>query len=205
MRTRKILGIFIVLLSVYLFLASLSYTFTSSSDIRLIQGSDSATEAQETYKNWMGSVGAHTGWLMMDKLFGLGALFFPFILLVVGCKIWLRKEILPPWKTVRIVAFGMVAVPMLFAFVSHSNIPDTRSIELGFPSLVGGIAHMIAESCLYSIGWTGTLMLLIFSFGAFFVINFNHSLERMWAGWMERRAQRKLETADDLEEDLPEE
>jgi S-DNA-T family DNA segregation ATPase FtsK/SpoIIIE len=202
-RTRKILGIFIVLLSVYLFLASLSYTFTSSSDIRLIQGYDSATEVQETYKNWMGSLGAHTGWLMMDKLFGLGALFFPFILFAIGCKIWLRKEILPLWKTVRIVAFGMLAVPLLFAFVSHNNIPDTRSIELGFPSLVGGIAHMIAESCLYGIGWTGTLMLLIFSFGAFLVINFNHSLERMWAGWMESRAQRKLEKVDDLEEDLP--
>jgi S-DNA-T family DNA segregation ATPase FtsK/SpoIIIE len=205
-RTRKIFGIFVVLLSVYLFLASLSYTFTSHSDLRLIQGSELQSEPNETYRNWMGSLGAHTGWLMMDKFFGLGALFFPFILFVWGCKIWLRREILPIWKTVRIVAFGMIAVPMLFAFISYENVPGSRSIELGFPTLVGGIAHMLAESCLYSIGWSGTLMLLIFSFGAFLVLNFNHGLERMWARWMEWRANRNTEKPQEPDEaDLPEE
>ena len=153
----------------------------------------------------MGSIGAHTGWLMMDKLFGLGALFFPVMLFVLGGKVWLRKEILPFWKTVRMVGFCMLAVPVLFAFISHERVPDTRSIELGFPSLVGGIAHMITESCLYAIGWTGTLMLLIFAFGAFLVINFNHGLERLWASWLERRAHKKLEKSEEVEADLPEE
>lgn len=206
-RVQKISGIFLVLFSVFVFLSCVSYLFNGQNDFRLVQGTEvvDSFSQNEPYKNWMGKIGAHVAWFFMNKYVGLGALFIPLILFLVGIRVWLKKDILPFWKTIRLSVVGMLFVPLAIGFIFHNRVDGfERTIEITCnQNLVGGYGHFATEWCTYTLGWFGTLMLVLFVLGAFLIFNFNHSMEAAWARlaeWWKNRAKAIEPDEDELAE-----
>lgn len=188
-RVKKITGIFLVLFSIILFLACASYLFTGQHDLRLVLASDESADISlnEPYKNWMGKIGAHIAWFFMNRYFGIGALFLPLIVFMIGIRQWLKRDLLPFWKTIRLSVLAMFFFPLAIGFIFHNRVDSfDRTIEITCnQNLVGGYGHFATEWCTFTLGWTGTLFLLLFTVGAFLIFNFNHQVEAVWARFAE--------------------
>jgi S-DNA-T family DNA segregation ATPase FtsK/SpoIIIE len=156
--------------SVFTLLACVSFLFNGAHDQRLVlEQYDDQLNKNEPYTNWMGKMGAHVAWFFMNKYFGLGALFLPLILFVIGWRIWWSRDVMPFWKTIRLSALGMFFFPLAVGFLFHERVEGLdRTIEISCnPNLVGGFGHLATVWCVFTIGWWGTLMLLLFTVGAF--------------------------------------
>ena len=187
-RVQKIGGIFLVLFSAFTLLACISFLFNGSHDQRLVLGQyDDQLNPNEPYTNWMGKIGAHVACFFMNKYFGLGALFLPFILFVLGWRVWWNRDVLPFWKTIRLSLLGMFFFPLAIGFLFHHKVEGIdRTIEISCnPNLVGGFGHLATVWCTFTLGWWGTLMLLLFTVGAFLIFNFNHQVEAAWVRFSE--------------------
>ncbi|MFN0030986.1 MAG: DNA translocase FtsK 4TM domain-containing protein [Flavobacteriales bacterium] len=180
-RVQKITGIFLVLFSVFVFLSCTSYLFTGSHDFLLVTADEATVEfsQNEPYKNWMGKIGAHVAWFFMNKYFGLGALFIPLILFMVGIRVWLKRDLLPFWKTMRLSILAMFFFPLAIGFLFHHRVDGfDRTIEITCnQNLVGGYGHFATEWCTFTLGWFGTLMFLLFVIGAFLMFNYSAQVE----------------------------
>jgi S-DNA-T family DNA segregation ATPase FtsK/SpoIIIE len=90
-RVKVILGSTMTLLSIYLFLACLSYLFTWTEDQdRILQRSffDYIFDTTEApVQNWLGKFGAWTSHLLIYRLFGITSFGICFLLLISGIRI----------------------------------------------------------------------------------------------------------------------
>jgi S-DNA-T family DNA segregation ATPase FtsK/SpoIIIE len=203
-RVQKIMGIFTVLFSVFTLLACISFLFSGEHDQRLVLGQyDDQLHPNEHYSNWMGKIGAHVAWFFMNKYFGVGAIFFPLIIFAIGWRIWWGRDLLPFWKTIRLSALAMLFFPLAIGFAFHHRVEGLeRTIEISCnPNLVGGYGHLATLWCTFTLGWWGTLMLLLFTVGAFLIFNFNHQVEAAWARFSEWWADMLKPNPKDDEED----
>ncbi|MBX7050804.1 MAG: DNA translocase FtsK [Flavobacteriales bacterium] len=198
-------------MSFFFFLSFASYLFTAKHDLRLVVGVDSAESlsAQEPYKNWMGKIGAHVAWFFMNKYFGIGAIFLSLIGFIHGVHIWLKRDILPYWKTFRLSILAMFYFPVAIGFLFHHRVDGLdRTIEITCnQNLVGGYGHFATEWLTYTLGWSGALMVLLFVAGAFIIFNFNHRVEALWARmseWWKNRATAIAPDEDEEEEPIEE-
>jgi len=85
-RVRFTIGLFALLLSIYILISFISYLFTWKVDQsfewqNLFSGSDIRV------KNWTGKLGASISALFMNKWFGISSLAFPLIIAEAGCLI----------------------------------------------------------------------------------------------------------------------
>ncbi|MEY3397954.1 MAG: hypothetical protein RL220_548, partial [Bacteroidota bacterium] len=184
-RVRKITGILLVVISLFLFVSFVSYLFSANHDLRLIVATDGDTvlSQREPYRNVMGKVGAHASYFFMNRYVGIGALFIAFLLFLTGIRVWLNRNILPYFKSVRLSVLGMLYFPLLIGFMFHHRVDAyERVIDITCnQNLVGTYGHFATEWMTYTLGWTGTLLTLIFVLGAYLIFNFNHHVEAFWA------------------------
>ncbi len=207
-RVKKITGIFLVLFSAFVFLSCASYLFTGEHDLRLVVAPDEVEgfSQNEPYKNLMGKIGAHVAWFFMNKYFGLGALAISLILFMVGIRIWLSRDLLPFWKTIRLSTAAMLFLPVAIGFAFHHRVDGfDRTIEITCnQNLVGGYGHFATEWLTFTIGWFGTFMLLLFITGAFVIFNFNHKVEAAGARlseWWQNRAKSIAPEEEEVDDD----
>ncbi|MFM7727258.1 MAG: DNA translocase FtsK 4TM domain-containing protein, partial [Flavobacteriales bacterium] len=203
-RVQKIIGIFTVLFSVFTLLACVSFLISGDHDQRLVLGQyDDQLHPDEHYSNWMGKIGAHVAWFFMNKYFGVGAIFLPLIIFVIGWRIWWGRDLMPFWKTIRLSALAMLFFPLAIGFLFHHRVEGLeRTIEISCnPNLVGGYGYLATLWCTFTLGWWGTLMLLLFTIGAFLIFNFNHQVEAAWVRFSEWWADMLKPNPKDDEED----
>ncbi|MDG1781374.1 MAG: DNA translocase FtsK 4TM domain-containing protein [Flavobacteriales bacterium] len=181
-RTRKIIGAFLTVSAVFFFLSCLGFLFNGTHDQRLIEFSPEMLDngQPEQYKNFLGKVGAHVGYAFMERGFGIGGLFIPFLLFLVGMLIWFKKQLLPLGKTTRLSIYGMLVLPLLIGFLFHTKDEVAQEITITCNhNLVGVYGAFATKWCVFTLGWFGTLLLLLFVIGASVIINFNPALERI--------------------------
>ena len=178
----QVVGIFSLLTSFFLFVAIISFLinwFSGDSD-DIFSGvgfarvfSDKTLEAN----NLGGRLGAAASILLVKQGFGIGTLFVPIWLFVLGVRLTLKHKIIALGSS-----FGFILLAMAWL-----------SITLGFLfrnsalSILGGISGY--ESSLYLeglMGKLGLMLLLIFIFVAFLVIVYNFSLHQV-KHWLEKR------------------
>ena len=206
-RVQKISGIFLVLTSVFLLLAFVSYLISGQHDFRLVTSKEvvDVVAKQEPYKNWMGKIGANVAWFFMSEYFGVGAIFIPLIVFMKGIRIWLKRDLLPYWKTIRISLAAMFILPLAVGFLFHEKVGLDHTIEITCnQNLVGGYGHFATQWSVFTLGWFGTLMLLTFTLGVFLIFNFNHHVESVWMSfveWWKHRAKAIEPDESELEEE----
>ena len=96
-RFKLAIGFFMMIASVYLFLALLSYLFTGKADQSVVEavGGEPLLESGKEASNWLGLYGAMTSHLFIKHWFGIAAFFIPPLLFLIGFKIVFNRQLLP--------------------------------------------------------------------------------------------------------------
>jgi S-DNA-T family DNA segregation ATPase FtsK/SpoIIIE len=123
-RVKVILGSTMTLLSIYLFLACLSYLFTWTEDQdRILQRSflDYIFDTTEApVQNWLGKFGAWTSHLLIYRLFGITSFGICFLLLISGIRILFDYTIVPLGKAFTITIAYMLWGSVFLGFFSEN-------------------------------------------------------------------------------------
>lgn len=199
-RFRKIFGIFLIILAVFLTISGISFIFTGAHDLHILAGDILDLEESRRFKNVTGRIGAGSAkWLMHDG-FGLAGLIIPFLIFLIGVKIALKKTLLPFAKSFRISLFALFFVPLFIGFFFHHSNPENGQIILSCnDNLVGAFGVFATRWCVFTLGWFGALLLILVISAAFIIINFNPSLPQL-AFISNFFAQKKNEPAAQIDE-----
>ena len=183
----QVVGIFSLLTSFFLFVAIISFLinwFAGYADdifsgITISQiFSDKNLEAN----NLGGRLGAAASVLFVKQGFGIGSLFVPLWLFVLGVRLTLKHKILALGSSLGFILLAMAWLSVTLGFLFRNSAL----------SILGGISGY--ESSLYLeglMGKMGLMLLLVFIFVAFLVIAYNFSLHQV-KPWLEKR---KISTA----------
>ncbi len=169
-RVRKAGGLFLVLLSVFLLLAFVSYLFSWKADDAMLDGrtfnwsllTDSAIDVE----NMMGRIGAILAHFFVKQGFGLASFAFVLILFVSGIRVLTGFHLLPLKRTIANAVFLLVWISVFFGYL----------IGAGDLLILGGIFGYEGALWLNGLlGKAGTAILLFFAAGAWVIIVFDPS------------------------------
>ena len=165
-------GLFLVLFSVYVFVASVSHLFSWSEDLGLLNGV--STETSGEFSNVCGPLGAKLANLLIGESFGLFGLLIPVISLLFGVMLLLeRSRIL--WRTTISIMLITIFGSLTLAAISG---PDSYCFGGGWGGIFG---KAIAQKLDNSIGGWGIAMLLVACWvvtGIIINLNFINFLKR---------------------------
>ncbi len=159
-RNRYVVGLSLILISLFLTFSFISYFFSWKADQDKIEyWSTSGYEIfSENYdhtndaKNNMGTIGAKVSDFLINKTFGLFAFCIPLFLFLLGVKLAFKKQLLSIkntfWKIIPLMIWG----PTLLGLLSTSN-----SFNFG-----GGLGTQINIWLNYLAGTWGIIFILIF-------------------------------------------
>jgi S-DNA-T family DNA segregation ATPase FtsK/SpoIIIE len=193
-RFLRVTGLFLLLFSLYLLLAFASYTQTWKDDFDFSNKvfsnfSLSHFLESKTPENWVGKIGALTGYLFISEWFGVASFLFVLILFVAGMRFFFRVNIFPLIKTLKYSLFGIVWTP-----VALSVIFPEKDILFG---VYGFEINKLLQDFL---GYSGMILLLIFLFLSFLILSFNVPFR-----WFRKKSENEIPIPDVLPEVVPEE
>jgi S-DNA-T family DNA segregation ATPase FtsK/SpoIIIE len=163
-RTQKLIGLLLILASVYLCIALVSYIFTWDKDQDKVLGPITELFAIDTkVVNWLGKFGALTSHLFMYKWFGVASFILVPVFAVYGLQKILNKEITKPSAFNAKWIFLMVWASLTLAFFFHDKL-----FFLG-----GGYGYILNQQLSNYVGSVGTLAILAFTMLAFLVLSIN--------------------------------
>jgi S-DNA-T family DNA segregation ATPase FtsK/SpoIIIE len=183
-KTHKVLGLFLLLFSVFLFFSFLSFLFTWWLDYDKLSEADfSAILFDETMEisNWTGRLGAALSYLFIKKWFGISSVVFIYLFLITGLKL-LNINFVKLSKSFKYSFFLLIFSSITFGFFLKS---DNLSILSG---IFGYESSLWLEGFL---GKIGTGILLIFGLSTFIIIVFNSSFD------FSSRGKEKISKTDD--------
>ncbi|WP_082026702.1 DNA translocase FtsK [Flammeovirga sp. OC4] len=161
-RLKTSLGLSLMFLSIYTFLALFSFIFTGKADQSVIEnvgGISNLISSGKEVQNWLGLLGASLSHLLIYNLFGIGtALLIP-MLFIGGYELFTlgKGKLIRFRKLSYICLFYMMWTSILLGYFVVVN--DSPNF-LGF--LCGKIGFTVADGLYSLIGW-GTVILLILS------------------------------------------
>ncbi len=162
---QTILGAFLVLFSIFLTVAFISFFFSWQEDQSTL--SQFADKTIPT-KNLLGKIGAKLSNFFIYKGFGLGAFVIPVVLFLTGARILLQtnlKRIVISWNWGLL---GMLWISVALGFVEKTN------------ALLSGIIGFELNEYLQTfLGKTGLIILLLFFFIAYLIIRFSITPEKI--------------------------
>lgn len=161
----RAVGLFLLLLALFLAVAFISFFFTWQLDQSHLSGSwwEFMKDPEITVENWLGKLGALMGHILVHAGFGLMA--FGFVLLsgLLGLRILLKIWILPPGKTLSYLVVLFLLLPVTMAMIFGE----------AHPYLAGAFGFHINTWLNSALGSFGTGALLFFAWAGFAMIAFN--------------------------------
>ncbi|MCW5909810.1 MAG: DNA translocase FtsK [Cyclobacteriaceae bacterium] len=163
------LGFFLLITSIYLFVAFLSYLFTGKSDQSVVLGilDTSLLDSGHEVDNWLGIYGAVTSHFLVYKWLGISAFFIPPLLFLLGFKLVFKRELVSVFSAFILFAFAGLWLSLLLGYITHSISGVT---EIGF--ITGGLGYELAKISTGLFGW-GTFLILALSLFIFIIYYFN--------------------------------
>jgi DNA segregation ATPase FtsK/SpoIIIE, S-DNA-T family len=163
------LGFFLLITSIYLFVAFLSYLFTGKADQSVIQAlfDTSLTDSGREVDNWLGLYGAVTSHFLIYQWLGISAFFIPPLLFLLGFKLVFKRELVSLFSVFIFSVFAGLWLSLLLGYITHSLSGVT---ELGFIS--GGLGFELARISTGLFGW-GTFLILALTLFVFIIYYFN--------------------------------
>lgn len=123
-KLKSTIGVMLILLSFYLFLAFLSYLFTWKIDQDRVMNKGLFEflfdENPEPVSNWLGKFGAWTSHLFMYSWFGISSFGFCLLFLVSGVKIFLNIRLMPILKTYGATIIMMVWSALFLGYFANN-------------------------------------------------------------------------------------
>ena len=161
-------GFFLLVASIYLLTAFISYLFTGKADqsvIEAIRETGVKASGLET-ENWLGLIGAYVSHYFIFIWFGISSFFIPPLLFIIGSKVVFRKEVLPTYSIFKFIFFSIFWISLLLGYITL----ETNNPAWSF--LSGGIGYELALLFNSLMGW-GTYLFLIFALLVFVIYYFN--------------------------------
>lgn len=163
-RTQKLIGLLLILASVYLCIALVSYIFTWEKDQDKVLGPLTELFAIDTkVTNWLGKFGALVSHLFMYKWFGVASFVLVPVFAIYGLQKILNKQITKPSSFTAKWLFMMVWISLTLGFFFHDKL-----FFLG-----GGYGYILNQQLTNYVGNVGTLAVLAFSMLGFLVLSIN--------------------------------
>ncbi len=194
-RSQLIFGTALLLSSIYLILACISFAINGDADLSLILGGDHASSISETpnYSNWMGKLGALAAYVLMYKGFGVGAFFICYLLILLSSYLIVQATPTPFFKSFRWMMYGMIFIPLVLAFAFHHREEDP------FPHIVldindrfvGAYGLWSAQWLTFTLGRIGGTVALIGVAATSFLIHFGQWVENGIENWKLRRQEKQ--------------
>jgi hypothetical protein len=180
-KTRRILGLLILFISVYCLIAFTSFVFTWKADQSMLSDKWLSVLQEGNYdaENWLGPFGAMVGHFFIHQWFGVMSFLFILIFLACGFRVLFKKNILPLGKTAVASIMAMVVFSPVLAYLFTTE--NTQFIG-------GSFGYELNHTLLGIVGNVGTALLLLFAAIAYIVLVFNPNFG--WLGSLAKRAQK---------------
>jgi len=188
----RILGLFFLLVSFFLLFSFNSYLLTWRSDFSF---TDSVFkhfsfnvffDNKQPVENWMGKIGALTGYLFLSKWFGIASYCIIVILFNTGMMQFFHIRILPNLKTLEYGFYIIIWLPVVLGLVAPGN--DLYTGVYGFQMNLWLVDFL---------GTSGLAMLLGFTGLSFMILAFNIPFR-----WFKPKKQKDIPVSDSVNEDL---
>ena len=164
-RTWKIIGTVSLLISIFLFIAFVSYFFTwkEDQDKVLNNGAGFLGDNETRVSNLLGRLGAYISHFFIYKGFGVASLLFCTFFFVVGINLLFERKVFSIWRNLKYVTFGLLIASVTFAFIFPSA---------AFP-FGGRVGDMINAWLNNFLGQVGTAALLLVVGASYLIWQFN--------------------------------
>ncbi len=146
-KNQKIFGTIILLFSILMIIAFISYFFTWKIDDSILS-KDNYTIFNDETKNQIGGLGAQIGYIFIKLWFGVTALLIPFTTLIIALKILGFKK----FKIRKIIFNTILALIVLPVFIRHF---------FGGVITAGGLGIFTNDLLIQALGNIGTSLILI--------------------------------------------
>lgn len=171
---KKLIGIFLVFVAIYLALAFTSFFvnwFNQVTDdvIADMPISRLLTDIELNISNWTGNLGAFFAQFFVKEVFGLGAYFLVFLLLILGIHLGTGLNLIKGWTLWKYGFLSLLWLPLLLAFIFRS---DPLNVLGG---VLGHYLHIYLKGI---IGTAGIIITLIFTFATYVILEFNLTFNR---------------------------
>lgn len=177
-RTRKIIGISSLLISIFLFIAFASYLFTWREDQSQVLNRGAGflidNDRSNTVSNLLGRLGAYVSHNIIFNGFGLASFLFCTFFFVLGVNLLFETKVFSVTRNLKYVTIGLVIASVVFAFV----LPNAAD---SFP-YGGHVGNMLSDWLVNFLGTIGTAVLLLVVAFSYLVWQFNPSFK-----WPEKR------------------
>ncbi len=171
----RMLGFFLVVVSVYLLLAFTSFfiNWFESNPANVVTRTFGLghyfNDHAALVRNWTGNLGAFLSKWLVQNGFGLGAYFLTFLLAIWGLRLMFRAKILSVWKLFQVVLIGFFWFPLLMGMLFPTH-PD---------NVLGGLFGFRLNAWLTRyIGTLGMILVLIFIPAILVLIHYKFSFKR---------------------------
>ena len=168
-RTWKIIGTLSLLISIFLFIAFVSYIFTWKEDQSQVmnKGADFLIDSDDENKvrNLLGRLGAYSSHHFIHNGFGLASFLFCTFFFVVGINLLLNRKVFSIGRNLKYVTIGLLILSVSLAFVT-----PFATFPYG-----GRVGDMISTWLVSFLGVLGTTVLLLVVFFSYLIWQFNPS------------------------------
>jgi S-DNA-T family DNA segregation ATPase FtsK/SpoIIIE len=163
------LGFFLLITSLFLSVAFVSYLFTGKADQSVVEGltESGALESGRDTDNWLGLAGAVTSHYFMFRWFGLSAFFLPPLIFLLGFRLAFNRELMSFFTAFTFSIFAGLWLSLLLGYLTHSI---SGATEISF--LSGGLGYELAYIADSLLGW-GTFLFLVLALFIFIIYFFN--------------------------------
>src|SRR5690554_6737809 len=178
-KTVKIIGLFLLLLSIYFLIAFTSYLFTWQEDQSYISSANGGWDtlfktraevavegAQPVVHNWMGKLGALLAHQFIYKWFGIASFIFVAVLFVIGYRLLFKVKIVSIWRMLAYACFGLVFLSVAIGFLHGFVSPYPHFLE-------GEFGYWSNRLLAAQIGVAGVGGLLVFVLLTALIVIFN--------------------------------
>lgn len=157
---RFVIGLVVLLLSLYIILSYISFFFTGTVDQSIMED---ATSPVRKVGNWGGILGASFSFWLINECFGVSSVFVPVFLLFVSLKL-MKVGKVRLWKW--FVNFSFLAI--WFSVAVQFFVPDNIINQLFF---VPGGKHgqFVCDMLVLKIGKPGTLLVILLTALIYFI------------------------------------
>ncbi len=168
-KKKRIIGIFLILFSVFLFLSIISYS--RKDEVLLDTSIFSGTEAH----NWLGIIGAHFSYFFIKSIIGYFSLIFPAIMFLWGISFFKKFT----FKTlIHTTNFLLIMGLTLASFFGVLN--AGLNFLPGVKELRGNVGDYLGSWLGGLIGTAGSILLLIFLSATVLIFAFDVKIENIF-------------------------
>ncbi len=162
------MGFFLLIISLFLFIAFLSYLFTGKADQSVVESwIGNIVESGQEAENWLGLIGAVISHYLVFKWMGISAFFIPPLLFFLGFRLVFKRDLISLFSAFIFSVFAGLWLSLLLGYITHSLAGVN---EVGF--LSGGLGYELAKISDGLFGW-GTFLILVLSLFIFIIYYFN--------------------------------